>query len=118
MHLSKRFLVFTALLGLSMAALFYSLALHMYCRLGGWPSSIGDGGFPSLLVAHGHIAFDFFYLIFMTTVFVWPGAFLACLAVPRWRVAALYLGSYALASLLCYGLLLLAPPKFLNWWWD
>ena len=46
----------SALPGLIMLGLFYSLALHMRFRLGDWPSSIGVRGFPPLLVTHGELA--------------------------------------------------------------
>ena len=34
-----------------MLTLFYSLAIHMYFRLGGWPKSIGDDGYGAGIAA-------------------------------------------------------------------
>src|SRR6266536_2448727 len=81
---------------LLMFGLFYSLSIHMHHVLGGWPSSIGEHGFPSSLVTHAHIARDYFTLIFLLSIFVWPVAFLLCLFIQRWRVCVYYLGVYAL----------------------
>jgi hypothetical protein len=103
---------------LVMLVLFYSLAIHMRQGLGAWPASIGDHGFPAPLVTHGSIATNYFGILAMLSVFVWPPVFLLCLLVRRWRVCLYYLGVYALACLVCFGAMLLAPPQFLNWWWD
>jgi hypothetical protein len=104
---------------LFMLALFYSLAIHMHQRLGAWPGSLGvEGKFPAPLVAHGYIATNYFGVLLLLSIFVWPGIFLLCLLVRRWRVYLDYLGVYALAFLLCFGGMFLAPPQFLHWWWD
>lgn len=101
-----------------MLSLFYSLAIHMRNSLGGWPTSIGNEGFPGALVVHDHIAETCFVALFLTSIFAWPVAFLLCTFVRRWRVGTFYLGIYALSCFICYGLMLLAPAEFLDWWWD
>ncbi|EEF59023.1 hypothetical protein [Pedosphaera parvula] len=103
---------------LLMLALFYSLAIHMHQSLGAWPTSIGERGFPAPLVTHGYIAVNYFGVLVMGSIFVWPVAFLLCLAIRRWRVCLYYLGVFALTCLVCFGAMLLAPSQFLNWWWD
>jgi hypothetical protein len=103
----------TVLLGL-----FYSLAVHMHHTLGGWPEVIGEHGFPPSLLTHAHVAIEFFSILVLATVFVWPVAYLVCVAVPSWRRVAPYLGMYALAFAVGIGMMLLAPAPFLNWWWD
>jgi hypothetical protein len=40
--------------------LFYSLAVHMRQSLGAWLSSIGECGFPPLLVTHAAVTVNFF----------------------------------------------------------
>lgn len=103
---------------LLMLAMFYSLAIHMRQSLGTWPTSIGERGFPTRLVTHANLATDYFSILVLFSIFVWPAAFLVCLFVRRWRVCVYYLGLYALACLVSFGAMLLAPSQFLNWWWD
>jgi len=101
-----------------MLVLFYSLAIHMHQSLGSWPASIGERGFPAPLVTHGSIATSYFTCLVLVSVFAWPVVFLLCVLIQRWRVCLYYLGVYALACLVCFGAMLLAPAQFLNWWWD
>ena len=101
-----------------MLALFYSLAIHMHLSLGAWPSSIGERGFPATLITHGYIATNYFAILLLISMFVWPVSFLLCALIRRWRVGVYYLGIYAFACLVCLGAMLLAPSQFLNWWWD
>ncbi|MGA4579077.1 hypothetical protein [Limisphaera sp. VF-2] len=113
-------------LGLALAAspaglmivLFYSLALHMHQSLGGWPTSIGQHGFPPLLAVHSSIATTWFTILMLLSFCAWPLAFLLCLIIPRWRSGVYYLGMYALAALVGLVAMFLAPAPFLNWWWD
>jgi hypothetical protein len=101
-----------------MLALFYSTAIHMHLSLGAWPSSIGERGFPAPLMTHAHVATSYFSVLLLVSIFAWPAAFVLCLRVPRWRIWLYYLGVYALACLICFGGLFLAPSQFLNWLWD
>ena len=107
-----------ALPAVLMLALFYSLAVHMHRSLGAWPASIGDTGFSAHLITHDSIATNYFFAWFLLSIFAWPAAFLLCLVIRRWRVCVYYLGVYALAGVVCFGAMLLAPSQFLNWWWD
>ena len=103
---------------LLMLALFYSLAIHMHQRLGAWPNSIGDAGFPAPLITHDSIASNYFIGWLLVSILAWPIAFLLCVVIKRWRVCLYYMGVYALACLVCLGAMMLAPSQFLNWWWD
>src|SRR5689334_1703299 len=60
MKISRAGVIYSALPHLILLVLFYSLAIHMWQALGGWPRSIGEGGFPNLLVSHAHITQNFF----------------------------------------------------------
>ena len=103
---------------LVMVVLFYSLALHMHHTLGGWPSAIGEAGFPPWLITHSHIAAWLLEILVLLAMFAWPLVLLLCLMVRRWRGFVYYLAVYAVSCLVCFGLLSLAPAPFLNWWWD
>jgi len=103
---------------LAMLGLFYSLAIHMRQSLGAWPSSIGNRGFSPLLVAHADIVSRYSVALLLLSLFVLPVVILVCLLVPRWKRFVPYLVLYALLYLVCWGLMLLAPEPFLNWWWD
>ncbi len=101
-----------------MLGLFYSLALHMYRSLGGWPTSIGERGFPASLVAHANITMYFFIALIWFGMFALPVAILVCLLRQPWRRFVPYFALYALAFLVCWGLMQLAPEPFLYWWRD
>ena len=103
---------------LVMLTLFYSLVVHMRLSLEAWPTSIGEGGFPAPLAIHAHLATSNFAILILITFFIWPGIFLICFFVRRWRGFLFYLGVYVLTCLLSFGIMLLAPSQFLNWWWD
>lgn len=101
-----------------MLGVFYSLAIHMLWQLGGWPQSIGDQGFPAVLSMHGRLASNYCGLLMLASMVVVPFGIPACLLVTHWRPFVRYFALYALAYLVCWGLMLLAPPPFLTWWWD
>ena len=102
----------------AMLILFYSLALHMRLRLGSWPQSIGDYGFPASLTNHGHIAWLYCSAWVCSSVILVPIGMVACLAARRLRPSLRYFALYGLGWLLCVGLMALAPARFLSWWWD
>ena len=111
-------LMVAALPGVAMLALFYSLAIHMYHALGGWPTSIGERGFPPALVIHSSVTVYAFVVLILSLV-VSPVPILACLLVERWRRFAVYFAVYAAAILLCFVLTqVAAPAQFLYWWRD
>src|ERR1043165_2294835 len=104
--------------GVLMFLLFYSLAIHMYQTLGGWPTSIGTRGFPPLLTHHGAITWQYCSILVAFTIFVLPVPFILCLLVRRWRPAAFYMGVHGIICAVSWGLMMLAPAPFLNWWGD
>ena len=65
-----------------MLGLFYSLALHMYRTLGGWPTSIGEHGFPASLITHANLTMYFFIALVWFGMFVLPFAILVACYVP------------------------------------
>jgi hypothetical protein len=118
MKASRTGIVLSALPGLLLLALFYSLALHMHGSLGAWPTSIGDRGFPPLLLAHESVAGVLFGALLLFTCFIAPVALLVCGVVQRWRACVPYVAVCALVFLVYWGLMQLAPGPFLYWWRD
>jgi len=118
MRVSRSGIVASSLPGVIMLCLFYSLALHMYLRLGAWPTSIGERGFPAPLVAHANIDMCFFIANIWFIMVVLPMAILVALLRPKWRRSVPYLALYALVFCACWGLMQLAPAPFLYWWRD
>jgi hypothetical protein len=102
----------------SLIMLGYTLAVHMYRSLGGWPASIGERGFPGLLVAHAKITMYFFIALIWFGMFVRPVAIVVCLLRSPWRRFVPYFALYALVFLVSWGLMQLAPEPFLYWWRD
>jgi len=111
-------IIIAALPALLILLLCYSLAIHMRLTLGGWPADLSDEGFTALLKIHESVATHCVVALWLVSIFAWPAAFLLCLLVRRWRAGVYYLGIYALACLICFGAMLLAPSMFLTWWWD
>src|SRR4051794_41179443 len=109
MKVSRTAIAASALPGLLLLGLFYSLPLHMHRSLGGWPASIGERGFPPSLVAHVNVTVYYFEALILLGMFIWPLAFLVCLLIPRWRRVVPYLAFYALIFLVCWGIMQLAP---------
>src|SRR5437870_9991727 len=96
-------IVVSALPNFLLLGLFYSLAVHMHRSLGGWPTSIGERGFPPFLVTHASVTVDYFVAMFLFSVFVAPVAIIVCLVVRRWRHFALYFALCALLFFVCWG---------------
>ena len=111
-------IIAAALPGIALIALFYSLAIHMHEALGGWPTSIGEQGFPSELVTHSAVTRNTFVLLFLSLM-VSPIPILVCLLVERWRQFTVYLAVYDGVILLAFALMQFAvPERFLYWWRD
>jgi hypothetical protein len=111
-------LVIAALPGIVMLTLFYSLAVHMYHALGGWPASIGERGFPQALIIHSTVAISVF-VVLVLSLFLSPVAFVACLIVERWHSFAVYCVVYAVSVVVSLVLTqVAAPAQFLYWWRD
>lgn len=115
---SRTGIAVAALPPVMMLGLFYSLAIHMHQSLGAWPKSIGERGFPPLLVTHANFATSYFAALLLVSMFVLPVAILVCLLVPRWKRFVPYIALYALLFVVCWGLMQLAPEPFLYWWRD
>jgi hypothetical protein len=86
--------------------------------LSGWPSSIGEAGFPRLLVTHADITVNFFKVSFLSAFFAVPVAVFVCFIIRRWRYLIPYLALYGMLFFVCWGMMQLAPEPFLNWWRD
>lgn len=116
--ISRRGMTLAILPGVLLLVLYYSLAVHMYRSLGGWPAAIGEQGFPPSLVWHAEVTMWFFVGL-IWTLLVWPVAMGVCLLVKRWRGLAVYGAVYAGAVVLCVVLTTMAAPEqFLTWWRD
>ena len=116
--LSRRGAIRWSLPALLMLVLFYTLALHMRWQLGAWPASIGEDGFPPLLLAHSFAAGICYVFFLLFTFLAWPWGVLLCLLIRKWRAALGYLAVYGLSWIACAGLMQLAPSQFLYWWRD
>lgn len=97
---------------------FYTLAIHMYLSLGGWPGNIGNAGFSLALNLHVEIAQNCFWLPSLVLFVTWPIAVVVFAVVRRWQAGIHYLGIVAISWALGFGLTQLAPEPFLYWWWD
>lgn len=116
--LRPRGLALTALHPLVVLASFYSLALHLHLRLGGWPTQLGEEGFPSTLVLHTSVAQLAFVSLLLGLFVLFPLAGLAAVFLPGARRALSYAVPYALLSAAVLLAMNLAPEPFLYWWWD
>lgn len=96
---------------------FYTLAFHMYKSLGGWPTSIGEQGFSSILVVHSTLTV-WLFIAALYAAFLTPLPILACLATREWRKAAPYFVLHGALFFVCWELMQLAPEPFLYWWRD
>jgi hypothetical protein len=118
MKVSRTGVVVSAVPSAVMLVLFYSLAIHMRCSLGAWPTSIGNRGFAPGLISHGELTSMFCGILTVATVWGVPIAFLVCLLARSCRRFVIYLAVYTLVYAMCWGVMLLAPAPFLHWWWD
>src|SRR3954462_7629557 len=113
-----RGLLIAAAPGVIMLALFYSLAIHMYHALGGWPRSIGERGFPAGLLAQRSVTVWYCVAFVLIATIPAPLALIGSLAVRRWRRVALYLATGLIFAAVSWAVMMLAPAPFLYWWWD
>ena len=114
---SRRWLALLTLPGLLALVSFYSLAVHMHVRLGGWPERIGSDGFPADLIIHDGISSGLFSVALVLALGM--PAVLALLAlVPQLRSNMIYPAFCGTTCWLCLALTALAPAEFLQWWWD
>ena len=118
MRASRTGIMLSALPSLIMLGLFYSLAIHMYRSLGGWPASIGERGFPPSLLTHADVTVLYFSVLFLSSVYLIPAAIVVCLFVQRWRPFIPYFALYAVLFFVGWGCMHFAPEPFLYWWRD
>ncbi len=101
-----------------MGGLFYSLVIHLRLSLGKFPQSIGNDGFSAALKTHGSWTYDYCSVLTGLSLITVPIALLVSFGIRRWRRFVLYPLLHGLAIVASWGLMLLAPPPFLNWWFD
>ena len=102
---------------LAVVALITSLAIHMYMSLGGWPKTIGTGGFSRSLEIHADLAMFGFTILLLSNLLAW--AMLLGFGCTRRSQQWIYhLGIFTMSSCICIGLLPFAPDQFVSWWWD
>ena len=118
MGVSRTGILVSVLPGLLALGLFYSLAFHMHHSLGGWPTSIGERGFPTALLIHATIATSYFWILIALSILILPVVILACLLISGWRHFVLYFVLYAFVFFISIVLMQLAPEPFLYWWRD
>ncbi len=104
--------------GFLLLGLFYSLAWHMHQSLAEWPISTGERGFSTGLLVHVRMVSECYWIVLLTTLFVWPVAFAVCGLYRPWRRGTIYLSIYVLCLAFCIFLMSLAPLRFLDWWVD
>ncbi len=114
---SRRWFVVTTLPGLLPLMSFYSLAVHMYIRLGGWPDFYGTHKLPSDLVTHYKISEGLFTIGVLIAIGM-PVLLALYALVPRLRSGMIYPAFCGAACWLSLFLTALAPEGFQRWWWD
>jgi hypothetical protein len=117
-YLSLKGTILAAMLPLAALAIFYSMAAHMYFSLGHWSQSIGTNGFGPALLLHSEAQYWLIGVVGHLSFYVWPVAVITSAVFSKTRRFLPYLGIYALAVLICWGLMHLAPRQFLYWWFD
>ncbi len=118
MKTSRAGIIISAMPSLIMLGMFFSLAMHMHSSLGGWPASIGEAGFPPLLLAHVNAAAFCYAAWFISSIVLVPAAIILCFCVKAWRRFIPYLILYAVLFFICRGCMQFAPEPFLYWWND
>jgi hypothetical protein len=118
MKASRTGIIVSAAPGLLSLGLFYSLAIHMRSALGGWPSGIGEAGFPPSLAMHANITSSYFWITLLVSFVTLPVAILVCLLVSRWQRLVPYFALYAFVFVVSILLMQFAPEPFLYWWRD
>ena len=114
---SRWWFVLMASPGLIMSAAYYSLALHMRWRMGGWPDFYGTALLPDELLWHVELAYMTFSGAILLVLGV-PLLLLVFALVPRLRSHLVYPASCGVVCWCCLFLTALAPSGFQQWWWD
>jgi len=97
--------------------LFWSLAIHLYGSLGGWPEMRGTRGFSSALLLHANIQYNYLMFLSLLTLFVCPVMFLLCLLIKRLKKLVIYPSMQILGGLLFLLQMLFAPDGYTDWLW-
>ena len=97
--------------------LFWSLAIHLYMSLGGWPEMRGTRGFSSVLLLHANIHYNYLMFLSLLTLFVCPVMFLLCLLIKRLKKLIIYPSIQILGGLLFLLQMLFAPDGYTDWLW-
>ena len=98
--------------------LFWSLAIHLYLRIGGWPEMGGTRGFSSVLLLHANIHYNYLMFLSLLTLFVCPVMFLLCLFIERLKKMIIYPSMQILGGLLFLLQMLFAPNGYTDWVWS
>ena len=106
-----------ALPGLLALSAFYSLAIRMHSRLGGWPDFIGDERLPPELVTHAEVSSALFGSVLLLALGM-PLVLALFALLPRLRPGMVYPALCGATSWAGLFLTLCAPAGFLEWWWD
>jgi hypothetical protein len=107
----------TALPGLLALSAFYSLALRMHSRLGGWPNFYGNEMLPPELVTHAEASLAL-YSFLMLLALGMPLVLALFALAPRLRPSMIYPAACGAACWAAFFLTLCAPAGFLHWCWD
>ena len=98
--------------------LFWSLAIHLYLSIGGWPEMGGARGFSSVLLLHANIHYNYLMFLSLLTLFVCPVMFLLCLFIERLKKMIIYPSMQILGGLLFLLQMLFAPNGYTDWVWS
>ena len=98
--------------------LFYSVAIHIYNALGGWPESIGTRGFPETLLFHINIQNVYLSYLLGFTVFIIPIIIIICSFVKKWRFLIKYLSIQIIGLIIFFLQMFFAPDEYVYWFWD
>jgi hypothetical protein len=117
-HPTRRGIIIAMMSPVMGLVLFYSLAAHLYFSLGYWPDWNEETGSSPALILHRQIQMWWCAVVGLASVYLWPVAMVVCAAAPKARWVLVYLAIFTLTALACFGLALLAPVRFLDWWQD
>lgn len=115
---TSRLVAISTLPSVTALGLFYSLAIHMHRSLGGWPTAIGEAGFPPALLIHATIATSYFWFLAIGSFVALPISILFSLLVSGLRHIVPYLALHAFSFVVTVMLMQLAPEAYLYWWRD
>jgi hypothetical protein len=98
--------------------LFWSLAIHMYHKLGDWPLGIGYEELDGSLLFHAEASFSYYWQLIVLSILVLPVPFVISASIRRLRRFLIYIGLHAAGVSIATLMMFLAPLGFQHWWWD